>query len=155
MYVPPPFCSVIPYLSPTEMFEVKLNVDYETPSASEVSWITPVLFFPPCVLEKLLGNVLESSLLEEVFGEFPKFSGCVSMWSRHDDSLVLMWRVTTRLPWCRLRCGAKGKEGRLRRGWGAKDEFKKQMDSRTPSWRACVFVLPYLYITLCGHISHY
>ena len=90
VYVPPPFRSAIPYLSPTEAFKVKLDVDYETPSASEVSWVTPVFFFPPCVLEKLLGNVLESSLFEEVLGEFPKSSGCVLGWSRHDDSLVLM-----------------------------------------------------------------
>ena len=77
MYVPPSFCSTIPYFSPTEVFEVELNVDYEASYASEVSWVTPVLFFPPCAFEELLGNVLWSSLFEEVFGEFPKSSGCV------------------------------------------------------------------------------
>ena len=72
------------------MLEVKLNVDYEAPSASEVSWMGLVVFFPLCAFEELLGNVLWPSLVEEVFGEFPKSSGCVSWWSRHGDSLVLM-----------------------------------------------------------------
>ena len=90
MYVPPPFCSAIPCLSPTEMFEVELNVDYEAPSASEVSWVSLVVVFPLCVFEELLRDVLGSSSVEEVFGEFPKSSGCVSWWSRHDGSLVLM-----------------------------------------------------------------
>ena len=80
------------------MFEVKLNVDYKASYASEVSWVGFVIFFPLRVFEELLGNVLRSSLIEEVFGEFPEFSGCVSWWSRHGDSLVLMWRAVTRPP---------------------------------------------------------
>ena len=90
MYVPPSFCSAVPYFSPTEAFKVELNVDYEASYAREVSWVGLVVFFPLSVFEKLLGNVLRSSLVEEVFSEFPKFSSCVPFWSRHGDSLVLM-----------------------------------------------------------------
>ena len=90
MYVPPSFCSAVPCLSPTKVIEVKLNVDYEASYACEVSWVGFVVFFPLRVFEKLLGNVLWSSLFEEVFSEFPESSGCVSWWSRHGESLVLM-----------------------------------------------------------------
>ena len=98
MYMPPSFCSTIPCLSPTKVIKVELNVDYEASYACKISWMGLVVSFPPCVFEKLLGNVLRSSLVEEVFGEFPKFSGCVSCWLRHDVSLVLMWRAAARSP---------------------------------------------------------
>ena len=103
MYVPPSFCSAVPCLSPTKVIKVKLNVDYEASYASEVSWMGFVVFFPLRVFEELLGNVLQSSLIEEVFGKFPKSSGGVFRWSRHGVSLVLMWRAAAHPPWCRLR----------------------------------------------------
>ena len=90
MYMPPPFCSAIPCLSPTEMFEVELNVDYKASSACKVSRVGFVIFLPLRVFEEFLGNVLRSSLIEEVFGELPKSSSCLLWWLRHGGSLVLM-----------------------------------------------------------------
>ena len=72
------------------MFEIELNVDYEASDACKISWVGLIVFFPLCVFEELLGDVLWSSLVEEVFGEFPETSGRVLWWSRHDESLVLM-----------------------------------------------------------------
>ena len=72
------------------MIEVELNVDYKASNACEISWMGFIVFFPLRVFEELLGDVPWPSLIEEVFGEFPEFSGCVSGWSRHGDSLVLM-----------------------------------------------------------------
>ena len=72
------------------MFEVELNVYYEASNACEISWVGLIVFFPLCVFEELLGNVLWSSSIEEVFGEFPESSSLVSWWSRHGGSLVLM-----------------------------------------------------------------
>ena len=75
-----------------------LNVDYEASYASSISRGGFVVFFPLCVFEELLWDVLGSSLVEEIFGEFPKFPGCVFWWSRHGVSLVLMWRAAARSP---------------------------------------------------------
>ena len=72
------------------MIEVELNVDYKASYACKVSWMGFVVFFPLRVFEEFLGDVLWSSSVEEVFGEFPESSSCVSWWSRHGGSLVLM-----------------------------------------------------------------
>ena len=80
------------------MLKIELNVDYEASNARKISWVGFVVFFPLRVFEELLGNVLRPSLLEEVLGEFPKSSGCVLCWSRHGESLVLMWRASARQP---------------------------------------------------------
>ena len=32
--------------------------------------------------------------------------------------------------------------------------LRREVDSRTPSWSACVFILPYLYMVIRGYISH-
>ena len=72
------------------MFGIELNCDYKTPFTGIVSRVASVFFFPLSVFEEFLGNVSWSSLIEEVLGEFPETSGCVSWWSRHGESLVLM-----------------------------------------------------------------
>ena len=72
------------------MIEVELNVDYKASNACEISWMGFVVFFPLCIFEELLGDILWPSSVEEVFGEFPELSGCVLWWSRHGVSLVLM-----------------------------------------------------------------
>ena len=68
------------------MFKIELNMDYKASGASEISWVGLVVVFPLRVFEELLGNVLRSSLFEEVFSKFPKSSSCVLLWSRHDEA---------------------------------------------------------------------
>ena len=82
MYVPPSFCSTVPCLSPTEVFEIELNVDDKASGSCKISWVCLVVGFPLGVFKELLGDVLGASLIEEIFGELPKFRGGFS-WLRH------------------------------------------------------------------------
>ena len=68
----------MPYFNPTEMFSIELNCECDTANSGVVSDVTSK-FVPPGVFEELLGNVLRSSLWEEIFGEFPETSGCISL----------------------------------------------------------------------------
>ena len=95
------------------MLKVELNVDYKASNACEVSRVGFIVLFPPCVFEEPLGNVLWTPLIEEVFGEFPKSSSRILCLSRHDGSLVLMWRAVARPPWCRQGATKVDDEGRL------------------------------------------